>query len=46
MTALGHRSRVLLLALLLALLALLLLTRPTHAGCGVGSVEIHATAAR
>jgi len=46
MTALGHRSRVLLLALLLALLALLLFTRPTHAGWGVDPVEVHATAAR
>jgi len=46
MTALGHRTRVLVLALLLALLALLLFTRPTHAAWGTDPVQVHATAGR
>ncbi len=41
----SHRSRYLLLALLLASLGLALLTRPAHGGWSPDPVEVHATAA-
>ena len=40
-----HRTRQLLLAVLLTLLALALLARPAHSGWGVDPVAVHATTA-
>ena len=45
MMILGHRARVVILATLFALLALLLLTRSTQAGWSADPVEVHSTTA-
>ena len=43
MVTLSHRMRVMLLATLLALLAMILLTKQTHAAWSADPVEVHAT---